>query len=64
MGNPVVQNVFFSVSNEASLQQLPSVDGKHTEIGYQIGLKYLLGVYVVQTTCISMVITGIFEEIV
>lgn len=55
---------FFSVSNEASLQQLRFVDGKHTEIGYQTGLKYLLGVHVVQTTCTSIVITGIFEEIV
>lgn len=46
MGNPVAQNAFFSVSNEASLQQLPFVDGKHSEMGYQTSLKCFIGVHV------------------
>lgn len=46
MGNPVAQNAFFSMSNEASLQQLPFVDGKHSEMGYQTSLKCFIGVHV------------------
>lgn len=46
MGNSVAQNDFFSVSNEASLQQLPFVGGKHSEIGYQTSLKCFIGVRV------------------
>lgn len=64
MGNPVAQNALFSVSNEASLQQLPFVDGKHSEIGRQTSLKYFIGVHVLWPPLILIVKTGIFEEIV
>lgn len=63
MGNPVAQNALFSVSNEASLQQLPFVDGKHSG-GHQTSLKYFYWCTCFVAPLILIVKTGIFEEIV
>lgn len=53
---------FFSVNNEACQRQSSFVHEKHTGIGYQTGLTYLLVVHVSQIACISVAIQASLKK--